>query len=123
MCYCVLLMCPQIDFGIHSIKSYMATVILTRTSAIEFFVINLAQFMSSVRVFPYPILKRLFNKFLLRYRNRCFFFVKYSLAVTIFIFNIIKDTNITKIKSFFNNFISVYSSCTIGLICFDITFI
>ena len=65
-------MWPQGYFRVHSRKSYMTTVIFTRSHRIEQIVIYSYKSFSSVRVFPNPILKGLFYHFLLTLSNSGF---------------------------------------------------
>ena len=98
----------------------MTAIILTRSHRIEQIVIISNKSFSSFRIFPNPILKGLFYHFLLTLSNSSFFFVENRLFIAVFIFHIIKDTNILKIKSIFNYLITVYSGCTVSVVCNNI---
>jgi len=90
----IFLMFPEFNFRVHTIEDDMASIILTRSDAIEFLIVGFAKPFPSFRVRPYPVLKFLLNHFLLRLSNRCFLFIQDSLFLSLIIFDIIKDTHI-----------------------------
>ena len=101
-------------FRVHTRKCDMTAIILTSSHRIEQIVINSNKSFSSFRVFPNPILKGLFYHFLLTLSNSSFFFIENRFLISVFIFHIVKDTNILKIKGIFNNSITIDSTCTVG---------
>ena len=46
---------PQGDFRVHAGETDVAAVILTGTDGVKGFVVNMAQFVSAVNVFPDPL--------------------------------------------------------------------
>ncbi|MPN41095.1 hypothetical protein SDC9_188636 [bioreactor metagenome] len=93
--YRIHLMLAERDFRVDTDKIQMAAVILTDTVRIEFIIIQTAELFTAVRIIPYPILKSSFNQFLFALCNGCFFFVQNRCALSVFIFHIVKDTDIT----------------------------
>ena len=98
----------------------MTSVILTRSDTVKFFVIHLREFLSTFRVCPYPILKTLFDKFLLCLCDCRFLFVENCLFPALIIFDIIKDTNIFQVQRFLNYLVGIDTTCAVCAICFDI---
>lgn len=78
-------------------KYNMASVILTRADGIECVVVIPHQSAPSCRIFPDPILKCLFDSFLLCLRCRGFFGIEYGSFIAVFIIHIIKNTGITQV--------------------------
>ena len=60
----VFLMFAQRDFGIHAVEVNMFTVVFARAAAVEKFIVAIHQRMTTVGVFPYPILKRILDRLL-----------------------------------------------------------
>ena len=75
----------------------MASVILTGTNGIKSIIVIPDKAVSPFWVFPYPILKRLFDDFLLCLCRRGFLCVEYSLSVSVPVIDIIENTGITEI--------------------------
>ena len=120
VCHGIFLMFPQFDFGVHTTKSDMAPVILTGSYAVELFVIQLRQFFSAGRVCPYPVLKALLDKLLLRLSDCGLFFIEYRFLFALVIFDIVKDTHIFQVQGFLDNLIGVDTGSTVGVVCLDI---
>ena len=117
---CIFLMFPQLDFRIHTTKNDMAPIILTGADTVEFVVIQPYQLFPSCGITPYPILKALLDKLLLRLGNSGFLFIEDSFLFSLIIFHIVKDTHIFHIERIFNNFVGVDSLCAVGIIGFQI---
>ena len=115
------LMGSQCDFGIDTHKVQMLAVILTGTNAVKLFVIQLAKPVPSLLVFPYPVGKSVLYKLLFALCNGSFLFVQHRLFIAVFVLHIIKDTHITEIQRFFNDFVSVDSACAVGIVYLDIS--
>ena len=75
----------------------MASVILTGTNGIKSIIVIPDKTVSPFWVFPYPILKRLLDDFLLCLRRRGFLCVEYSFSVSVLVIDIIENTGITEI--------------------------
>ena len=116
----IFLMFPQLDFRIHTTENDMAPIILTGADTVEFVVIQPYQLFPSCGITPYPILKALLDKLLLRLGNSGFLFIEDSFLFSLIIFHIVKDTHIFHIERIFNNFVGVDSLCAVGIIGFQI---
>ena len=101
----------------------MASVILTGSHRVKSIVVITDKAVSPFWVFPYPILKRLLDGFLLRLCRRGFLVVEYCLFVAVFVVNIVKDTHITQIKRVLDNTIGGSPLCTVGAVRLDISVI
>ena len=75
----------------------MASVILTGSHRVKSVVVITDKAVSPFWVFPYPILKRLLDDFLLCLCRRGFLMVEYCLFVAVFVIHIIKDTGVTQV--------------------------
>ena len=80
--------------GRHTGKADMAAVIFTGFDAVEDLIVFLAQCFPALRVFPYPVGKRLLDDFLLCLRSCGFLCVEYRLFIPVFVINIVKDTGV-----------------------------
>ena len=99
----------------------MTSIVFTGANTVELLVIELAQSLTAFRICPYPILKTLLDKFLLRLSDSSFFFVQHGFLFTVRFFNIIEDTNILQVQSFLNDLVSVDTACAVGVVRFDIS--
>ena len=75
----------------------MTSIVLTGTDRIKSVIVIPDKAVSPFWVFPYPILKRLFDCFLFCLCRRGFLCVEYSFFVSVLIIDIIKNTGITEI--------------------------
>ena len=114
VCNCVQLMLPELDFGVHTNKFQVSSIILTGSQCVELLIVELAQPFSSRLVFPNPVLKRLLNQFLLTLCNCCFFLIQDRYSFSVFVFHIVENTHIPQIQCILNDLISIYTICTIG---------
>ncbi len=108
------LMLPELDFGVHTNKFQVSSIILTGSQCVELLIVELAQPFSSRLVFPNPVLKRLLNQFLLTLCNCCFFLIQDRYSFSVFVFHIVENTHIPQIQCILNDLISIYTICTIG---------
>ena len=88
------LVLSQGDLWIHTRKADMAPIILAGTDGIKGFVVNAAQALSPVNVFPYPFDKFRLYQFLPVLGDGRFLFVENRLLVPMLIVHIVKDTDI-----------------------------
>ena len=72
MSHCVFLVRHQGDLRVHAGKLNMASIIFPWTDAVKSFIIDLTEIFPSVQVFKYPLLKFLFDQFLLLLCQHCF---------------------------------------------------
>ena len=75
----------------------MASVILTGSHRVKSVVVITDKAVSPFWVFPYPILKRLLDDFLLRLCRRSFLCIEHRFFIAVFIIHIIKDTGVTQV--------------------------
>ena len=75
----------------------MASVILTGADRVKSIIVIPDKAVSPFWVFPYPVLKRLLDDFLLCLRRRGFLCVEYSLSVSVPVIDIIENTGVTEI--------------------------
>ena len=117
------LMGSERDFWTDTAESNMASVILTGSDRVKGIVVGTDKAVSAFWVFPYPVLKRLLNDFLLCLCRCGFLMVEYCLFVTVFVIHIVKDTHITQVQRVLNNTIGGSPLCTIGAVRLDISVI
>ena len=111
------------DFWADTAESDMTAVILTGSDRVKSIVVGTDKTVSAFWVFPYPILKRLLDYFLLCLCCRGFLMVKYRFSVAVFVQNIVKDTHITQIQRVLDNTIGGSPLCTVGAVRLDISVI
>ena len=116
----IFLMFPQLDFRIHTTKNDMAPIILTGADTVEFVVIHPYQLFPSCGITPYPILKALLDKLLLRLGDSRFLFIEDSFLFTLIILDIVKNTHIFHIERIFDNLVGIDTLCAIGIIGFQV---
>ena len=116
----IFLMFPQLDFRIHTTKNDMAPIILTGADTVEFVVIQPYQLFPSCGITPYPILKALLDKLLLRLGDSGFLFIEDSFLFALIIFDIVKDTHIFHIERIFDNLVGIDTLCAIGIVGFQV---
>ena len=92
----------------------MTAVILTGTVAVEQNIIGLTDGFASVRVFPDPFGKSVFNEFLLALRDGRFLLVEDSGFPTIGIVHIIKNADIFQVQGVLNDLIGVDALGAVG---------
>ena len=98
----------------------MAAIVLTGTDTVKSVVVIADKAVSSFWVFPYPIRKRLLDGFLLCLCCRRFLCVEHRFLVAVFVVHIVKDTNITQVKSILNDAVGGSPLCSVGAVCLDI---
>ena len=75
----------------------MTSIVLTGTGRVKSIIIIPDKAVSPFWVFPYPVLKRLLDDFLLCLRRRGFLCVEYCLSVSVLVIDIIENTGVTEI--------------------------
>ena len=98
----------------------MTSIIFTGADTVESVVIVTDKAVSSLWVFPYPILKRLFNHFLLCLCRCGFLMIEHRFFVSVFIIHIIKNTGIFQIQRVLNNTVGGSSFRTVSAVRLDI---
>ena len=98
----------------------MATIILTGTVGIEFFIVKFAKLISTVGIFPDPFSEGFLDQFLLALGNGSFFLVENCDFSAVAVLHIIKDSHIPEIQRFFQNLIAIDASRAVGVVCLDI---
>ena len=91
------LMGSKCDFWADTSESDMASVILTGSHRVKSVVVITDKAVSPFWGFPYPILKRLLDDFLLRLCRRGFLCIEHRFFIAVFVIHIIKDTGVTQI--------------------------
>src|SRR5699024_10373756 len=104
----VLLVFPQSNFRVHTIKMQVAPVILPWPDRIEPFIIIFGQPLPAPGIFPDPLLERLLDQILLALRNSGFLSVQDWLTFSLLILHIVKHTGIPQIQRIFYDLISIY---------------
>ena len=99
----------------------MPSVILTGSFAVKGIIIIPYKAVSAFWVFPYPILKRLFDNFLLCLRRHRFLLVQHRFFIAILVINIIEYTGIFEIQRILDNPIGTRPFCTISAFRLDIS--
>lgn len=87
----------------------MASIVLTRTQAVEFIVVKAAEPFSALRVRPDPILKALLDKLLLCLCDCRFLFVQDGFLFAVCVLYIVEDADIFKVQRFLDDLISYAS--------------
>ena len=113
----ILLMLTEGNIRIHTAKTNMAAVILTRSGGIKQFIVFCDQSFTPVRFFPYPVLKSILYRLLFLLCERCLLFIQDTLLLSIRILYRIIDTNIFQIQCFFQNAVRIGSVRSISCIC------
>ena len=113
------LVLSQCDFRVHSHEVDMAAVILSRTLAVEFFIVQSAQAFPAFWIFPYPIQKRLLDERLLCLRDGGLFFVKDGISVLV----IVEDPHIPQVQRFLHDLVAVDAIRAVGVVCPDVPLI
>ena len=88
------LMGAQLDLRVHAYKVQVTAIVLAGTNGVELLVIKLAKALSSVWVFPDPVLERLLDHFLLALCDSGFLFVQHRCFLAAGIIDIIEDPHI-----------------------------
>ena len=88
------LVLPQGNLRVHTRKADMAPVILAGTDGVERLVVNAAQALTAVKIFPYPFDEFRLYQFLPVLGDGRFLFVENRLFVPILIVHIVKDADI-----------------------------
>ena len=88
------LMGAQLDLRVHAYKVQVTAIVLTGSDGVELLVVKLTQALSSVRVFPDPVLECLLNHFLLALCDGGFLLVQHRCFLAASIIDIIKDPHI-----------------------------
>ena len=108
------LVLAECDLRVHAAEIDMAAIILTGAVAVEQNIIGLADSFTSVRVFPDPLGKSVFNEFLLALGDGGFLFVEDSGFPAIGIVHIIKNTDILQIQGVLDDLIGVDALGAVG---------
>ena len=108
------------DFRVDADKVEMAAVILTGANAVEFLVIELRQFFAPFRITPNPFRKCALDELLLALCNGRFLLVEDGGLLTVGVFNVIKDTDITEVQRFLDDLVAVDARRAVGAVCLDV---
>ena len=114
------LMRSERNFRVHTYKDQVLAVIFSRTDAVEFFVIELAQPVAALLILPYPVGKGILYKLLLTLCDSGIVLIEYGLFIAVFVLNIIEHTHITQVQRFLDDLIPVDSVCAVSVINLDI---
>ena len=109
---------PQGDFRVDTYKVQVTAIVLTGPNRVEGFIVELAQPLPALRVFPDPIGKGLFDQLLLRLSDGGFFFVEHRYLVSIGILHIVEDPHILQVEGFLDDLVAVDAVgavCVVGL--------
>ena len=120
VCDGVDLMLAERDLRVHAAEIDMAAIILTGAVAVEQNIIGLADSFTSVRVFPDPLGKSVFNEFLLTLGDSGFLLVEDSGFPAIGIVHIIKNADIFQVQGVLNDLIGVDALGAVGADGLDI---
>ena len=88
------LMLSQGDLRVHTRKADMAPVILAGTDGVESLVVNAAQALTAVNIFPYPFDEFRLYQLLPVLGDGRFLFVENGFFIPMLIIHIVKDTDI-----------------------------
>ena len=117
---CIGLMLAELDFGVHSVILDVTSVILTRSGGIEFLVIELAKFLTTLRVLPYPILKGSLDFLLFALCDCCLMLIQNRFRLSATVINIIKDAHVLEVQGVLDNLVGIDSACTVNRVRFYI---
>ena len=102
------------DLRVHARKADVAAIILAGAVAVEQDIVGLTDGFASIRVFPDPFGKGVFNEFLLALGDGGFLLVEDSGFPAIGIVHIIKNTDILQIQGVLNDLIGVDALGAVG---------
>ena len=108
------------DLGVDAHKAHVAAVVLSRTCAVELFIVEPCQLFAPVRIIPNPVGKSLLDQLLLSLSDCCFLLIEYSRFLAVLVLDIVEDPHVLKVERLFHNLIAVDAARTIGVIRFDI---
>ena len=108
------------DLRVHARKADVAAIILAGAVAVEQDIVGLTDGFASIRVFPDPFGKGVFNEFLLALGDGGFLLVEDSGFPAIGIVHIIKNTDILQIQGVLNDLIGVDALGAVGADGLDI---
>ena len=112
--YCVLLVRAKFDCGIHFGKAQITSVVLRQANLIEQSVIDSFKFISSLRIFEYPILER-FDDFILLFSRRYRFgIIQYPFFSAVRVQNSIVNLRRTLIQTVLEQAVCVRSACSVN---------
>ena len=114
------LMRSERNFRVHTYKVQVLAIIFSRTDAVEFFVIELAQPVAALLILPYPVGKGILYKLLLTLCDGGIVLIEYGLFIAVFVLNIIEHTHITQVQRFLDDLVPVDSVCAVSVINLDI---
>ena len=119
-CNGVRLVLSQRDFGIHTIEFDMTSIKFTGTEAVEFLIVELAKTFTALRIFPDPFFKCALDLLLFALCNGRFLLVQHRPFVSVSVHKVIYDTNVFEIQGFFDDLVSIDTSCTKGTVHLDV---
>ena len=102
------------DLRVHAAEIDMAAIILAGAVAVEQNIIGLADSFTSVRVFPDPLSKSVFNEFLLTLGDGRLFLVQNGNSAPFLIVLVIKNADILQVKCRFDDLIGIDALCAVG---------
>ena len=108
------------DLRVHAAEIDMAAIILAGAVAVEQNIIGLADSFTSVRVFPDPLGKSVFNEFLLTLGDGRLFLVQNGNSAPFLIVLVIKNADILQVKCRFDDLIGVDALGAVGADGLDI---
>ena len=91
------LMGPELDGRVHADKIQVAPIVLPGPDAVELLVVELAQPVPAVLVFPNPVLERLFDELLLALGDGRLLLVEHGDPIAMLVLDVIKDTDGTQV--------------------------
>ena len=113
------LMGPELDGRVDAHEVEMAPVRFPGANRVELLVVELAQPVPAVLVFPNPVLERLFDELLLALGDGCLLLVEHGDLVAVLIFNVIKHTDSTQVQSLLQDFVAIDAPGAVGTVGVD----
>ena len=111
----VYLVLPQGDLRVDAHKVQVAPIVFAGAGTVELHIVELAQLFPALGVFPYPVLERLLDKFLLALGDGGFFLVQDWRSFAVCINNIIKNADIPLVQCFLDNFVGIDPPGAVGV--------
>lgn len=114
------LMGAQGDLRVHALKADMLSIVFAGPDGVEYLIVDGAQPLPAVDVFPYPFGKLLLDQFLPVLGDGGFLFVEHRLFVAVLILDIVEHPHVFLIQRLLQDVVGAHTLGAVGGVGLDI---
>ena len=110
------LMLPQRDFRVDARQSKVASVVLSRTHAVELLIVKSRQPLPAFRILPDPLLKCLLDELLFSLGDGRLLLIQHRPLVSLAVLKVIEDTDVLEVQRLLHDLVAVDAVGAVGAV-------